>query len=54
MVLLHCKSILSKIHCLVSLVDKMPVYRAEGLGLIPGRTNVQGVKMVEEKVLLLL
>ena len=36
---------------LVSLVGKVPIYRAGGLGSIPGPTNTQGLK---EKVLLLL
>ena len=39
---------------LVSLVDKVPVYRAGGLGSNPGRTNTQGLKIFEEKVLPLL
>ena len=40
--------------CLVSLVGKVPVYRAGGSGSIPGRTNTQGLKIIEEKVLSLL
>ena len=39
---------------LVSLVGKVPVYRAVGSGSIPGRTNTQGLKIFEEKVLPLL
>ena len=39
---------------LVSLVDKVPVYRAGGSGSIPGRTNTQDLKIIEEKVLPLL
>ena len=39
---------------LVSLVGKVPAYRAGGLGTIPGRTNTQGLKIIEEKVLPLL
>ena len=39
---------------LVSLVGKVPVYRAGGSGSIPSRTNTQGLKMIEEKVLPLL
>ena len=39
---------------LVSLVGKVPVYCARGLGSIPGRTNSQGLKIIEEKVLPLL
>ena len=35
---------------LVSLVGKVPVYRPGGSGLIPGRTNTQGLKIIEEKV----
>ena len=44
-------------HRLVSLVGKVPVYCAGGLGSIPGfpgRTNTQGLKIIEEKVLPLL
>ena len=37
---------------LVSLVGKVPVYRTEGSGSIPGRTNTQGLKIIEEKALL--
>ena len=37
-----------------SLLDKVPVYRAGGSGSIPGRTNTQGLKIIEEKVLTLL
>ena len=36
---------------LVSPVGKVPVYRAGGLGSIPGRTNTQGLKIIEKKVL---
>ena len=36
---------------LVSLIGKVPVYRAGGSGSIPGRTNTQGLKIIEEKVL---
>ena len=36
---------------LVSLVGKVPVYRVGGSGSIPGRTNTQGLKIIEEKVL---
>ena len=39
---------------LVGLVGKLPVYRAEGSGSIPGRTNTQGLKIIEEEVLPLL
>ena len=39
---------------LVSLVGKVPVYRAVGLGSIPGQTTTQGLKIIEEKVLPLL
>ena len=39
---------------LVSLVGKVPVYLAGGLGSIPGRSNTQGLKIIEEKVLPLL
>ena len=39
---------------LVSPVGKVPVYRAGGLGSIPGRTNTQGLKIIKEKVLPLL
>ena len=39
---------------LVSLVGKVPVYRAGGAGSIPGRTTTQGLKIIEEKVLPLL
>ena len=49
--------VLLKTFCLsflVSLVRKVPVYPAGGLGSIPGRTNTQGLKMIEEKVLPLL
>ena len=38
----------------VNLVGKMPVYRARGLGSISGRTNTQGLEIIEEKVLPLL
>ena len=38
----------------VSLVGKLPVYRAYGLGSIPSRTNTQGLKIIKEKVLPLL
>ena len=37
-----------------TVVGKMPVYRAGGTGLIPGWTNTQGLKRIEEKVLPLL
>ena len=37
--------------CLVSLVDKVPVYRAGGSGSISGQTNTQGLKIIEKKVL---
>ena len=40
--------------CLVSPVGKAPVCCAEGSGSIPGRTNTQGLKIIEEKVLPLL
>ena len=33
---------------LVSLVVKVQVFRAGGLGLIPGRTNTQGLKIIEK------
>ena len=46
--------ILLKNSRLVSLVGKLLVYRAGGLGSIPGRTNIQGDKIIEEKVLRLL
>ena len=36
---------------LVSPVGKAPVCCARGLGSIPGRTNTQGLKITEEKVL---
>ena len=39
---------------LVSVVGKVPVYRAGGSGSIPGRTNTRGPKIIEEKVLPLL
>ena len=39
---------------LVSLVGKVPVYRAGGSGSVPGRTNTQSLKIIEEKVLRLL
>ena len=39
---------------LVSLVGKVAVYRAGGLGSIVGRTNSQGLKIIEEKLLPLL
>ena len=39
---------------LVSLVGKVLVYRAGGSGSIPGRTNTQGIKIIEVKVLPLL
>ena len=35
---------------LVSLVGKVPVYRAGGSGSNPGRTNTQGLKIIEVKV----
>ena len=38
---------------LVSLVGKVPAYRAGGLGSIPGRTNTQNLQ-ITEKVLPLL
>ena len=37
-----------------SLVGQVPVYHAGGSGSIPGWTNSQGLKIIEEKVLLLL
>ena len=43
-----------KLFRLVSLVGKVPVYRAEGSSSIPIRTNTQGHKIIEEKVLPLL
>ena len=36
---------------LVSLVGKAPVCYAGGSGSIPGRTTIQGLKIIEEKVL---
>ena len=39
---------------MVSLVGMVSVYRAGGLGSIPGRTNTQGLKIIAEKVLPLL
>ena len=30
------------------LVGKVPVYRAGGSGSIPGRTNTQGLKIIEK------
>ena len=39
---------------LVSLVGKVAVHLAGGLGLIPCWTNTQGLKIIEEKVLPLL
>ena len=39
---------------LVSLVGKVPVYRVGGWGSIPGQTNNQDLKTIEEKVLSLL
>ena len=39
-------------HCLVTLVGKVPVSCAGGLGSIPGLTNTQGPKIIEKKVLL--
>ena len=38
---------------LVSLVGKVPVYRAGDSGSIPDRTNTQGLKIIDEKVLML-
>ena len=51
----HVQSILDD-YCLshirlVSLVGKAPVYGAGGSGSIPGQTNTQGLKIIEEKVL---
>ena len=40
--------------CLVSLVCEATFYRAGGFGLIPRRTNTQGFKIIEKKVLPLL
>ena len=40
--------------CLVSPVGKVPVFHVGGLGSIPGQTNTQGLKTIEEKVLPLL
>ena len=37
-----------KCRLLVSLVGKVPVYRAGGSGSIPGRTNTQGIKIIEK------
>ena len=37
-----------------SLVGKVPVYRVGGSGSIPGRTNTQGLEIIEEMVLPLL
>ena len=42
------------IHCTVSPVGKVPGYRVKSSGSIPGRTNTQGLKIMEEKVLPLL
>ena len=39
---------------MVNLVGKVPVYHTGGLGSILSRTNTQGLKMIEEKVLPLL
>ena len=39
---------------LVSLIGKVSVYREGGSGSIPGWTNTQGLKIIEEKVLPLL
>ena len=39
---------------LVSLVDKVPVYRVWGSGSIPDQTNTHGLKIIEEKMLPLL
>ena len=39
---------------LVSLIGKVQVYRVIGSGSIPGRINIQGLKIIEEKVLPLL
>ena len=39
---------------LISLVGKVTVYRAGGLGSTSGRTNTQDLKIIEEKVLPLL
>ena len=39
---------------LVSPVGKVLVYRTGGSGSIPGRTNIQGLKIIEEKMLPLL
>ena len=36
---------------LVSLVVKVPVYRAGGSRSIPGRTSTRGLKIIKEKVL---
>ena len=36
---------------LVSLVDKVPFYCAGGSGSIPGQTNTQLLKLIEEMVL---
>ena len=46
--LLSCKVFVR--HCLVSLIGRVPVYCAGGLGLIPGQTNTQGLKIIEEQV----
>ena len=47
-------SVRSPFYCLVSLVGKVPVCCVGGRGSIPGRTNTQGLKIIEEKVLPLL
>ena len=36
---------------LVNLLGKVPIYCARGLGSIPGWTNTQDLKIIEEKVL---
>ena len=41
-------------NCLVSLVGKVPVYRAGGSDSIPGWTLTQDLKIIEEKALPLL
>ena len=44
----------SKYRHLAILIGMAPVYRAGGLGSIPGPINTQGLKIIEEKVLPLL
>ena len=49
----YSRSIFYSIRFLTSLVGKAPVYRAGGLGSIPGRTKTQGLKIIEKALPLL-